>query len=439
MDKQHFSQWLKRCGFWLLLVGLTYLSACAKSDAEAVKTGKGGEKRPVPVVVATANQTTVPILVQTTGTVEAYSTVSIKSQIAGQLLAVYFQEGKEVHRGDKLFTIDSRPLQAALDQALANRAKAIAQVSQAEAELAQAEAQVNQAKANLTRDTAQAKNASVQAQRYHSLLSQGAVSREQADQFRTGAEAQNAVVAADRSSVENAIAAVASAKANLQSTKAAVSGADAAIDNAKVQLSYSVIYAPIDGQTGSLKIDGGNLVKENDTNPLVVISQIRPIYVTFSIPQRLLPELKRYQTQGRLAVNVILSKDEGQPIQGEVVFVNSEVDLSTGTIQLKASFSNTDGRLTPGQFVNVVLKLTEEPNAIIVPSQAIQTGQKGLFVYVVKPDNSVELRSVTTGTSLNNQTVIKQGLKFGEKVVTDGQFNLVPGAKVQEKKAGSRE
>lgn len=415
--------------FGLLLLGLLCLSACASSEAQSPKKGD----RPVPVVVAMATKKTVPVLVQRTGTVQAYSTVSVKSQVAGQLTAVSFKEGQEVRQGALLFTIDPRPLQASLEQAIANRAKAVAQVSQAKAGLAQAEAQVSQAKANALKDLAQAKNATVQAQRYTGLLGQGAVSREQADQFQTSAEAQNAVVAADQSNVRNAIAAVESARANLQSAQAAVGAADADVANAKVQLSYTSIYSPIDGRTSSLKVNQGNLVKDNDTNPLVVISQIRPIYVAFSVPQALLPQLKQYQSQGRLEVNASPPNDSGQPERGQLVFVDSTVDTSTGTIQLKASFPNANGRLTPGQFVNVVLRLTDQPNAIVVPTSAVQNGQKGDFIYVVKPDKTVEARQVKTGTAANNQTVITQGINPGEQVVVDGQFNLAPGMKVQEK------
>ncbi|WP_204368493.1 efflux RND transporter periplasmic adaptor subunit [Neosynechococcus sphagnicola] len=420
---------------WLLLLGLICLSACAALDSPPGKAGKGSPNRPVPVVVATVVQRTVPISFQTTGTVQAYATVSVKSQVAGHLTAVYFQEGQEVQKGELLFTIDPRSLQAALDQALANRARAIAQVGQAQAELAQAEAQVNQARATVTKDLAQARNAEVQAQRYTSLLNQGAVSREQVDQFRTSSETQNAIVIADQSSVRNAIAAVASAKANVQSAEAEVKAATAAVDSAKVQLSYSAIRSPIEGQTGNLKVNQGNLVKDNDSEPLVVISQVRPIYVAFPIPQRLLPDLKTYQSQGKLAVEVLPVNDPGQPMRGQLVFVDSGVDPTTGTLQLKASFPNLTGRLTPGQFVNVVLRLTEEPNALVVPSQAIQTGQQGTFVYIVNPDKTVDLRSVTTGGTVKNQIVIKQGLQAGERVVIDGQFNLVPGATVREKPA----
>lgn len=421
----------QRIRLWLMLLALSGLSACAASKAQSAKPD--ATKRPVPVVAATVTRSTMPLLVQTTGTVQAYSTVDVKSQIAGQLMGVYFREGQDVKQGDLLFKIDSRPLQATVAQAEANRAKAIAQVGQAQAQLAQAKAQVSQAKANAAKSLAQSKNADVQAQRYGTLASQGAVSRDQADQYRTTADAQRASVAADQSNIGNTEAAVASAAANVQSAEAAVSAADADIANAKVQLSYASIYSPITGRLGKLNVNEGNLVKENDTNPLVTISQIRPIYVEFSIPQRLLADLKKYQAQGKLQVEAKPPQAAGPSSRGELVFVDSDVDTTTGTIKLKASFANADGRLTPGQFVNVSLTLAEEPNAIVVPKPAVQAGQKGPFVYLIKPDKTVEARSVTTAQTVNNQIVIKSGLQAGDRVVVDGQFNLAPGSPVQEK------
>jgi multidrug efflux system membrane fusion protein len=424
----------------VLLVGLTCLSACAASEAQSTKPD-AGKKRPVPVLVATVTQKTIPLLVQGTGTAEAYSTVSVNSQIGGQLTGVYFKEGQDVKKGDRLFTIDSRPLEAALRQAEANRGKDIAQLQQAQAKVAQAIAQVNQAKANLAKDEAQAKNNTVQAQRYQDLYKQGAVSKEQAEQFGTGAVTQQASVVADQNAVANAVAAVGAAKADVENAQAALSADAAAIDNAKIQLSYASIYSPLEGRTGSLKVSQGNLVKANDTNPLVVISQIRPIYVKFSIPQQLLPELKKYMAGGkRLEVDAMIPNDEGNPERGELTFVNtvdtvdpSGQNITPGYIQLKATFANTQERLTPRQFVTVVLKLAEEPNAIAVPTVAVQTGQKGQYVFVVKPDKTVEVRSVTVGNTVGRETVIKQGLKPGEQVVTDGQFNLVPNAQVDVK------
>jgi multidrug efflux system membrane fusion protein len=417
----------------LLLIGLTYLSSCAVSEAQSTRPD-ASKKRPVPVVVATVTQKTIPVFVQGTGTAHSYSTVSVNSQIGGQLTGVYFQEGQDVKKGDRLFTIDSRPLEATLRQAEANRGKDIALLQQAQAKVAQAIAQVDQAKANVAKDEAQAKNNNVQAQRYRDLLNQGSVSKAEAEQYGTSAATQQATVAADRNAVANAVAAVGAATADVQNAQATLSADAAAIDNAKIQLSYSSIYSPIDGRTSSLKVNQGNLVKANDTNPLVVISQIRPIYVNFSIPQRLLPDLKKYMAGGRkLEVDAIVPKDEGPPERGELTFVDSGVDATTGTIQLKATFSNNRERLTPGQFLNIVMKLAEEPNAIAVPSVAVQAGQKGQYVFVVKPDKTVEVRPVKTGNTVGSETVIKQGLKPGEQVVTDGQFNLVPNAKVEVK------
>ncbi|MEH2042297.1 efflux RND transporter periplasmic adaptor subunit [Nostoc sp.] len=438
-----FQSIIQRGRFSLLILSLAYLcSACNASEAQS--NGKeAGKKRSVPVVVATATQKTIPIQLSATGTVEAYSTVSVKSQIGGQLTGVYFQQGQNVKKGDLLFKIDSRPLQAALMQANAAKAKDLAQVKQAQANVLKAIAQVNQAKANVVKDKAQATNADAQAQRYSSLLKQGAISKEQAEQYQTSADAQQATVNADRGGVANAQAAVAAAQADVQNAEAGVASDEAAIDNAKVQLSYSSIYAPIAGHTGSLKLTQGNLVKANAANAedsLITISQIRPIYVNFSIPQRLLPDIKKYSANnGKLKVDALPPKDAGHPVRGELTFVDSGVNTQTGTIQLKGTFANADERLFPGQFVNVVLKLSEEPNAITVPSQAVQSGQQGQFVYVVKPDKTAEMRLITVGDTVGNETVIKQGLKPGEQVVTDGQFNLVPGATVQVKpEVGSR-
>ncbi|MFN6536068.1 MAG: efflux RND transporter periplasmic adaptor subunit [Nostoc sp. EkiNYC01] len=428
-----FYSLISRGRLWLLVLGLTYLcAACNATDAQS--SGKqAGKKRAVPVVVATATQKTIPIQLSATGTVEAYSTVSVKSQVGGQLTGVYFQQGQNVKKGDLLFKIDSRSLEAALMQANAAKAKDLAQVKQAQANVVKAIAQVNQAKANVAKDVAQAKNADVQAKRYNSLLKEGAISKEQADQFQTTADAQRATVKADQNGVADAQAAVAAAEADVQNAKAAVAADEAAIDNAKIQLSYSSIYSPITGRTSSLKLNQGNLVEANATDPLITISQIRPIYVTFSIPQRLLPDLKKYSANGKLEVSAIPPKDTARPIRGELTFVDSGLNTQTGTIQLKATFANTDDRLVPGQFVNVVLKLSEQPNMITVPSQAIQTGQQGQFVFLVKPDKTVEMRPVTVGDTIGNETAIKQGLQPGEQIVTDGQFNLVPGATVQVK------
>nr|ADN15559.1 efflux transporter, RND family, MFP subunit [Gloeothece verrucosa PCC 7822] len=415
------------------------LSACNASDATSSRDGKGDKgNRVVSVVVSRAAQKTVPVQVRTTGTVKAYSTVSIKSQVEGRLTGVYFQEGQEVKKGKLLFTIDSRALEANLRQAQAMRAKDLAQIQQAKANVGKAIAQVNQAKANLAKAIAESKYANAQAQRYLSLEKEGAISREQAEQFQTNAISQQATVTAAQNAVADAIAAVAAAKADVTNAQAVVEADEAAIANAQIELSYTSIKSPIDGRTGNLQINQGNLVKANADDPIIVISQIRPIYVSFSLPQRLLPDLKKYSAENKLIVEAQPPKTPGRPVRGQLTFVDSGVNPQTGTIELKGTFPNQEGSLVPGQFVNVVLRLTQQPNMITVPSVAVQTGQKGQYVYVVTADQTAEVRPVVVGQTFNNQTVIQRGLQAGEQVVTDGQFNLVPHAKVNIKPGLSR-
>jgi multidrug efflux system membrane fusion protein len=357
----------------------------------------------VPVTVATVVQKNIPVQVRVIGTVEAYSTVSIKAQINGPVTKVYFKEGQDVKKGDLLFTIDPRPFEAALKQAEANLARDTAQVQQAEA--------------NLAKDMAQAKNAEVEAQRYAELIKKEVVSKEEYDQRRTNADAFQAAIRADQAAVDNA--------------KAAVRADQAAVDNAKIQLGYCSIRSPIDGRTGSILVHEGNLVKANDTPALLVINQMTPIYVAFSVPEQQLSEIKKYTAAGKLDVEAIIPNDEKHPAQGVITFIDNAVDSATGTIRLKGTFANHERRLWPGQFVNVVLTLTTQPNAIVIPSQAVQTGQQGPFVFVVKPDLTVESRPIAVGRTVDGETVIEKGLPAGEKVVTDGQLRLVPGAKVE--------
>jgi multidrug efflux system membrane fusion protein len=389
---------VKKRGFslWIITVmmGLFVLSSCS-----------GKKERPEaawPVEVAAAVQKTVPVQLRVIGNVQAYSTVSVKSRIAGQLIRVYFKEGQDVRKGELLFTIDPRPFEAALKQAEANLERDMAQVTQAEA--------------NIERDIAQEKNAQVEADRYKLLLERGVVSEEQYDNFRTNAEALEASVLADRAAKANAEAAVVADRA--------------AVENAKLQLSYCSIFSPIDGRTGSLIVQEGNMIKDNDTI-MVVINQITPIYVAFSVPEENLAEIKKYMAEGKLKVEALIPNDETRPEKGFISFVDNTVDTTTGTIRLKGTFANKEKRLWPGQFVRVVLTLTEEPNAIVIPSQAIQTGQEGPYVFIVKPDLTVESRPIVLGLTLNNETVVQKGVKPEEKVVTDGQLRLYPGAKVE--------
>lgn len=369
------------------------------------------QERPIvalPVEVATVVRKTVPVQLRVIGNVQAYSTVTVKSRVAGQIMRAYFTEGQDVKKGDLLFMIDPRPFEAALKQAEANLQRDMAQVKQAEA--------------NLQRDMAQEKNAEAEADRYKLLFERGVVARQQYDKFRTDWEALVATVQADRASKANA--------------EAAVLADRAAIENAKLQLSYCSIHSPMDGCTGSLLVQEGNIIKENDVS-LVVINQITPIYVSFSVPEQYLGEIKKYMRAGGLHVEAIVPNNEGPPYQGFISFVDNAVDTATGTIKLKGTFTNKKRRLWPGQFTTVVLTLTKEPNAIVVPSQAIQTGQQGQYAFVVTPDLTVESRPVVVGRTTDGETVIVKGLTPDEKVVTDGQLRLYPGVKVEIKNADS--
>ena len=369
MIRKHSStkRWTLR-GVAALALGATLLLAgCGQKQAPAVREA-------IPVMATTVAQKDVPLQVKAIGTVEAYSTVAVRSNVTGEITDVHFTEGQDVKKGQLIFTIDRRPFEAAL----------------------------NQAEANLARDTAQAQNAQTQSERYTHLVQQGVVSRDQADTYRTAAETAKAVVEADK----------------------------AAVEKAKVDLSYCSIFSPIGGRTGNLMIHQGNLVKANDTPIMVNINQVTPIYVTFAIPEQNLSEVKKYMASGKLKVAAVIPNDP-QPPEGVLTFVDNMVDTATGTIKLKGTFANEDRRLWPGQFVDTVLTLTTQPNAIVVPTQAVQNGQQGQFVFVVKPDLTVESRPVTVSRAVDNQSIIQAGLQAGERVVTDGQLRLVPGAKVE--------
>ncbi len=381
--------------FFLLTIFLA-LSACSSEKS------KKPPPAPIPVVVAQVVQKAVPVQIRTIGNVQAFSSVTVKSRVPGQIMRVYFKEGDEVKKGALLFTIDPRPYEAVLKQAEANLQRDLALVKQTEA--------------NLERNIAQERNARVEAERYRILFEKGVVSRQQYDKFRTDWEALVAMVNADRA-----------AKANAE---AAVAADQAAIENAKLQLSYCSIHSPMDGRTGSLLVQEGNLIKENDAN-LVVINQITPIYVIFSIPEQNLGEIRRHLSRGKLRVQAIIPNDEGPPEEGFITFIDNTVDSATGTIKIKGTFDNRGKRLWPGQFVNLILTLTTEPGAMVVPSQAIQTGQQGQYVFVVKPDLTVEMRPVVIGRIVDQEAVVQRGLHVEERVVTDGQLRLYPGAKVE--------
>ncbi len=351
---------------------------------------------------------------------------------------VDFTEGQDVKKGDLLFTLDQRPLEATLHQAEANLGRDTAQLEQAEAAVAQNMAAEQQAEANLARDTAQLENARTQARRYKKLVDEGYISSEQYDQVRTTATALEATIQADQAAVTNTRAAIRAAQATVQNVRAVIRADQAVVENARVQLGYTTIRAPMDGRTGNLLVRVGSAVKaRDDTGQMVVINQIQPIYVSFSVPEQALADIKKYQAAGSIRVQATARGQQGAPATGELTFVNNTVDPTTGTIQLKATFPNREGVLWPGQFADVIVGLTVQSDVVVVPSQAIQTGQQGQYVYVMRPDSTVESRPVTTGRTLDGETAVPKGLQPGEKVVTDGQLRLAPGMRVQVKTAAS--
>ncbi len=393
----------------LILFAFIALQACGDKTVSADKgpagrggRGRGGEQGPVPVIVATVSERTVPINIDVIGNVEAYSTISVKAQISGQLNKVSFQEGDYVKKDDLLFTIDARPYEA--------------QLNQVQASLSRDTAALGQSEANLARDTANEKYAQSQAARVEKLFEAGVVSREQTDQARSSADALQQTLAADKAAIE-------SARAQIGATKAA-------IENVRVMLSYTTIRSPINGRTGNLAVKQGNIVSANTTE-LMTIAEVEPIYVTFSVPESQLSDIKKYMAQGKLMVNATPQDDNTQKESGYLTFVDNTVDATTGTIKLKGTFANKDHKLWPGQFVRVTLQLTTRPNAVVVPNQAVQTGQDGQFVYVVKDDKTVEMRPVVTSTRVDQELVVDKGLEPGETIVLEGQLRLAPGSRVQ--------
>ncbi len=414
------------------IVALALLAACSAdpptpADAKAAPTPEA-----VPVGVSTAVMKSVPLQVRSNGTVQAMTAVTINSQVDGEIAGIHFTEGQDVQKGDLLFTLDQRPFEATLRQAQANLSRDTAQLRQTEAALAQAEAAERQAEANLARDLAQLDNANAEVRRYQSLVDDGAVSREQYDQVRTAALAAQATVEADRAAVTNANAVIGAAQATVENARAVIEADRAVVENARIQLGYTTIRAPMAGRTGSLLVHVGSAVKARDAaSPLVVINQLRPIYVSFSIPEQYLAEVRKYREGGALATQALIPGQEARPVGGELTFVNNTVDPATGTIQLKATFANADNRLWPGQFVDVALTLTTVPNAVVVPTQAIQTGQQGSYVFIVRADHTVESRAVVPGRALDDETIVEKGVAAGDQVVTEGQIRLVPGARVE--------
>ena len=392
----------------LVLVLLLLLLWRFLADRSAPKAAGAGRGEVVPVEAALVTQQDVPLQIKGIGNVEALSTIAVRSQVEGTLTRVAFVPGQEVKKGDLLFTIDSRPLQAALSEAEANLLKAMAAVRQGLDIVAKDEATANNSRTIVNRDAR--------------LIEAGVISREEYDNAASKLASDEATVRADKSAV-----------ANLQ---AAQKAEQAAVQNARVQLSYTTIRAPIAGKTGNLAVTAGNLVRANDTTAMVTITSSAPIYVTFSVPESDLMRIRQYASSTSFKTEVVIPGDEANHAFGKLSLVDNTVDPSTGTVRLKATFINDDRRLYPGQFVNVVLTLGIQNGAIVVPSQAVQIGQDKSFVYVIKSDSTAEVRVIKPGATADTMTVIDDGLKPGEQVVTDGQLRLVPGAKVSVKGQG---
>lgn len=363
----------------LTIVCVMFLGGCSSGDAPSHGSTTSGaierpqDMAPVPVMIAQVDRSTIPIQLTAIGTGQAFQTVQVESQVAGIVQAVHYRQGQFVKKGDLLVTLDKDPFLAALAQA----------------------------QAALARDKAQAQLSQAELARSKELYKEGIVSPEQYDQSLATSTAAEATVRADQ----------------------------AAIRTAKIQLSYCSIYAPISGVTGAQLVSPGATVKANDLPILVVINQVEPIYVNFSVPQQYLETIKEYMARARLRVKA--TPPGGTTAEtGILTFVNNMVDTNTGTIQLMGTFPNADHHLWPGQYSNVVLNLGEQQNVLVVPSQSVQAGQEGSYVFVVKPNKTVDVRKVQVGQTVNNQTEIVQGLSAGETVVTDGQVRLVPGTKV---------
>jgi multidrug efflux system membrane fusion protein len=422
----------------LLLVAAAGLWACSNEKSGQAQAKGAAGREGVPVTIDTAVSKPVPVQIRAIGTVQAYASVTLKSQLDGEVTRIHFSEGQEVKKGDLLFTLDQRPLEATLRQVEANLVRDTAQLEQTEAVVAQTMAAEKQAEANLVRDTAQLENALSQVRRYKGLIDEGAISKELYDQVRTNAAALEATIEADKAAVTSTRASIRAAQATVGNIKAVIKADQAMVENARVQLSYTTIRAPMDARTGNLLVRAGSAVKaRDDTAQMVVLNQIHPIYVSFSLTEQSLPEIKKYLAAGSVRVQATPRGQNDSPASGELSFVNNTVDPGTGMIQLKATFPNRESALWPGQFVNVVLTLTVEPDRVVIPSQAIQTGQQGQYVYVLRPDSTVESRPVTAGRRIGGETVIEKGMAPGEKVVTDGQLRLVSGTRVQVKNAAT--
>lgn len=383
-----------------LLAAVCLAAGCAKKSDAARKAERGPQAAPVEVAAATRE--TVPLQVRAIGFVEPIQRVEVRAQVGGELLRVHFREGQDVRRGDLLFELDPRPAQQA--------------VREAEAGVARAQAAVRQSEAEAERAAAEARNARSQYDRFDDLARKGIISRLQNEQYRTNADV--AARAADAS------------RATIGNSQAAVGEAEARLADARVQLGYTRLRAPISGRTGGLTVRQGNLLTANQTTPLVVINQVSPTYVTFSVPEQSLDEVRRFSAGTPLPVEAVPAQTREPPSRGTLTFIDNNVDEATGTIQIKGTFPNADRRLWPGQFVNVAVTLTQQ-DSVVVPTRAVQRGQEGDYLFVVGQDGTARLRRIQPARVFGDKTLIAKGVQAGERVITDGQVAVKPGGKVR--------
>jgi membrane fusion protein, multidrug efflux system len=397
------SVWLIGLGLIGLLLASLALQGCSTTETSANggkkgKKGKGGDAGPVPVEVAKVVRKNVPIDITAVGNVEPLSTVSVRPQVGGQIEEVFIEDGQYVAKGQKLFQINPKPFEA--------------QVAQVEANLARDRAQLGQAQANLARDVASEKYAREAADRYVQLFTEGVVSRDDRDRFASSADALTQLVLAD--------------KATIQSAQAQIQADTASLGSANLMLSFTTVYSSLDGRAGNVTVKAGNIVTANQTEVLS-IAQVLPIYVSFSVPENRLGEIQRFMAGTRLPVEAAGQDDLRTPERGVLTFIDNNVDSTTGTIKLKGTFENANRKLWPGEYANVTLKLSMQSNALVIPNQAMQTGQDGTYVYVVDAERKADVRPITIGLRGEADLVVDKGLSEGEIVVTQGQLRLAPG------------
>jgi len=366
---------VRRLVLLVLLVAVVvgvYIKMDTSTRADEPQSRRGPQA--VPVAVASVERKSVPVRVEAIGYVEAFTSVQIKVRVDGQIVEVNFKEGQEVHQGDVLFKIDPRPYEAAL----------------------------RQAEAAAARDRAQLERARAQDRRYKELLDKSFVSADGYAQIQT----------------------------NAQTAEAVSKASDAAVENARVQFDYTTIRSPINGYVGKVLLQRGNIARAADPNAIALINQVHPIYVSFAVPEQRLAEIRSRMKSGLLAVDAVPSDSNGKAVSGKLAFIDNAVDQTTGTIKLRAVFENKDNALWPGQFANVSMRLYDQSDALVVPARSVQTGPDGQFVFVVKPDLSVEVRPVTIARNDGDSAIVASGLQKDEQVVTQGQLRLAPGSKV---------